>query len=80
MANYPTSSKKPSLKRTHHYVVTYEDCQDERILTFGVWAHSASEATARVITFIAENKLHTGGQYYALIPRVSFETTHFTVN
>lgn len=81
MSNYPTSSWKKPTGKERRYVVTYEeDTPGGVILTFGVKASLASEATGKVIEFIRIHNLHQSEHSYILYPKVSNETTNYYVN
>ena len=68
--------------KRRRFVVTYEEdlpSGDGVILTFGVNACSASEATALTIQYIERHGLHTTAFGYALIPRIGKGITDYNV-
>ena len=65
---------KPTLRTRYRYVVTYHRESDNKLVRYGLRAATASEATARVIEYIRENKHHTYDEPYYLIPRVDKTT------
>lgn len=82
MSNYITSSGKPPKGKRRRYIVTYEEnipSNDGIILTFGVVACSASEATALTIQFIERHQLHTTEFGYTLLPRIGNQLTDFNI-
>jgi hypothetical protein len=81
VSNYETSSHKKPTGKARRFVVTYEeDTPGGVILTFGVRASLASEATAKVIEFIRIHKLHQSEHPYTLYPKVSKDITNYNVN
>lgn len=80
MANYPTSSRQPK-GRHRRYTVTYEeDCTGGYTLTFGVDAHSLSEATSKTIDFIDRHHLHHDKDHgYFLTPKLSKQKTDYNI-
>ena len=82
MASYATSNTKMPKNKRHRYTVTYEEdlpSNDGAILTFGVTACSASEATALTIQFIERHKIHTSDFGYTLLPRIGAKITDYNV-
>lgn len=81
MSNYPTSSWKKPTGKERRYVVTYEeDTPGGVILTFGVKASLASEATGKVIEFIRIHNLHQSEHPYILYYKISNDITDHNVN
>lgn len=79
MANYATSSPKMLLRNIYRFVVTMEDEETGKVLTFAVKAATAAIATARTTQYIDEHKLHDGGTYF-LIPRISKEQANYNID
>jgi len=71
---------KSLLRVLHRYVVTYEDCQSMKTMTFAVENCAlASIAVALTILFIEDKGLHTGELGYALIPRISRHSADYNI-
>lgn len=67
------------LRQSYRFVVTMEDDDSGKIITFAVIATSASVATARTIMAIENDELHTGDGGYSLIPRLSKEKADYEI-
>ena len=78
MASYPTSSYKKIKGKYRRYVVTYDN-EEMTVMTFGIAAHSESEATGLTIAFINKNNLHTSEIPYYLTVQLSQEKTDYYI-
>lgn len=80
MPSYATSGYKQIKSRKQRYTVTYENEDNDEVSTFGITAHSLTEAAMGVIEFIEKHDLHRTAGHYFLTPKRVKQKTDYNVN